>query len=67
MGTAADVKSIFGKALELPSPVERAAYLDEACAGNPSLRAEVESLLRAHEQALTEDQYGPRCFEKNGR
>ena len=50
MNIIADVKSIFGKAVDLPSPV-RAAYLDEACAGNPPLRAEVESLLQAHEDA----------------
>jgi hypothetical protein len=49
MGTAGDVKGIFGKALELQSLAERAVYLDAACAGNPPLRAEVESLLRAHE------------------
>jgi serine/threonine protein kinase/tetratricopeptide (TPR) repeat protein len=32
-------------------PGERAAFLDKACAGNDSLRREVESLLAAHEQA----------------
>ncbi len=30
---------------------ERAAFLDQACAGDEELRREVESLLRAHEQA----------------
>src|SRR5947209_11755182 len=49
--TTADVKSIFGKALDLPSPAERAAYLDEACGDNSRLRAEVESLLKAGQQA----------------
>jgi serine/threonine protein kinase/WD40 repeat protein len=43
----ADVKSIFGKALELSAPRERAAYLDRACGGDTGLRAEVESLLHA--------------------
>src|SRR5262245_30615737 len=43
----ADVKSIFGKALELSAPGERAAYLDQACGGDTGLRAEVESLLHA--------------------
>jgi serine/threonine protein kinase/WD40 repeat protein len=42
-----DVKSIFGKALELDSPAERSAFLGEACAANPEIRAEVEDLLRA--------------------
>jgi non-specific serine/threonine protein kinase/serine/threonine-protein kinase len=37
-------------ALERPSS-SRAAYLDEACAGDTELRAEVESLLASHEEA----------------
>ncbi len=41
----ADVKSIFGRALDLHTPEERAAYLDQACGDDPRLRAEVESLL----------------------
>ena len=49
--SAADVKSLFGKALELPTPAERAAFLDEACAANPALRGEVEGLLQALEKA----------------
>src|SRR5262245_51192506 len=44
---AGDVKSIFGRAAELPSPADRAAFLDAACAADPALRAEVEALLRA--------------------
>jgi WD40 repeat protein/serine/threonine protein kinase len=40
-----DVKSIFGRALEIDSPMDRAAYLDEACASDPALRAEIEALL----------------------
>src|SRR5262249_31200994 len=48
---ASDVKSIFGKAMDLQSPAERAAYLDEACRGDPLLREEVESLLRAAQEA----------------
>src|SRR5439155_21695627 len=53
MGAAnfADVKSIFGRAVELGSAAERAAYLEEACGGDAPLRAEVESLLRAHPDA----------------
>jgi WD40 repeat protein/serine/threonine protein kinase len=47
---AADAKSIFGKALELEPPA-RAAYLDEACADDPGLRARIDGLLDAHGQA----------------
>jgi serine/threonine protein kinase/tetratricopeptide (TPR) repeat protein len=39
---------VFADALKLPTPAERAAYLDRACAGDPGLRAGVEALLRAH-------------------
>jgi WD40 repeat protein len=46
-----DAKVIFGEALHLSVPAERAAYLDQACAGNLGLRQEVESLLSAHAQA----------------
>jgi tetratricopeptide (TPR) repeat protein/serine/threonine protein kinase len=42
---------VFLKALELRSPAERRQYLDEACAGDAALRAEVESLLEASERA----------------
>ncbi len=42
-----DAKSVFGRAAEIPSPGGRAAFLDEACAGHPSVRAEVETLLKA--------------------
>jgi eukaryotic-like serine/threonine-protein kinase len=41
---------IFGEAIERP-PAERRAFLDAACGGAPELRAEVESLLAAHEGA----------------
>ncbi len=44
------IKEIVGAALE-HGPADRAAYLDEACAGNAPLRAEVDSLLEAHAQA----------------
>src|SRR5256712_13734620 len=46
-------EELFAAALELTSPAERAALLDRECAGNPALRAEVESLLAANEQANT--------------
>jgi serine/threonine protein kinase len=42
---------IFLAALEKPSPGERAAYLDEMCGPDSALRAQVEGLLRSHEQA----------------
>jgi serine/threonine protein kinase len=44
-------KSIFLLAIEMASAGERAAYLEQACAGNRRLRGEVEALLRAHEAA----------------
>ncbi|HMC65154.1 MAG TPA: serine/threonine-protein kinase, partial [Gemmataceae bacterium] len=46
-------EELFAAALELTNPTERAALLDRECAGNATLRAEVESLLAAHEQAST--------------
>src|SRR5580704_14540199 len=48
---AADVKSIFGKAMDLQSLAERAAYLDKACGDDARLRYEVESLLKAGHEA----------------
>ena len=44
------VKEILDTCLDLEA-VQRATYLDEACAGSAEVRAEVESLLSAHEQA----------------
>src|SRR4029450_7865090 len=41
-------KSLFLDALEKAAPDERAAFLDEACAGDAELRQRVEALLRAH-------------------
>src|SRR5262245_59475789 len=46
-----DVKSVFGRAVEIASPAERAAFLDEACAGHPAVRAEVEGFLKALDNA----------------
>jgi serine/threonine protein kinase/tetratricopeptide (TPR) repeat protein len=40
-------EEIFNQALSR-SPAERAAFLDQACAGHPALRASVEALLRAN-------------------
>jgi tetratricopeptide (TPR) repeat protein len=50
MSEPASEQSVFLKALALPGPGERAAYLDDACRDNPGLRAEVEALLAAHER-----------------
>src|SRR5262245_4958690 len=41
-------EEIFHQALGRSRPEERAAYLQQACAGNPALRASVEALLRAN-------------------
>src|SRR5262245_47577248 len=43
-------RSIFEEAVEKASPEERAAYLGQACAGNETLRQEVEALLAAHDR-----------------
>jgi WD40 repeat protein/serine/threonine protein kinase len=42
--------AVLNAALEL-RPAERAAYLDQACAGDTVLRSQVEALIRAHDQA----------------
>src|SRR5215471_4687236 len=44
-------RDIFIAALQKEDPAERQAYLDEACAGEPDLRKQVENLLRLHEGA----------------
>ena len=44
------IKEIVGAALER-EPSARGAYLDQACANDGELRAEVESLLAAHADA----------------
>src|SRR5262249_29300620 len=43
-------RSIFVAALEVDDLAERAAYMERACAGDPALRAQVEQLLKAHQQ-----------------
>ena len=49
-GRWARVTAVFQEALERDEAA-RAAYLDVACAGDDGLRAEVESLLEAHQAA----------------
>ncbi len=44
------LKQIFQSALEL-NPAERSAFLSRACADDPALRSEVESLIASHDQA----------------
>ena len=45
------IKQVLAEAAARNSPAERAAYLDGACRGDERLRAEVEKLLLAHDQA----------------
>jgi len=45
------VDSILSAAVEITSPDQRAAYLDEACGDDADLRGQVEKLLRAHFRA----------------
>jgi sulfopropanediol 3-dehydrogenase len=45
-----DPKAVFAEALDHRAP-ERPAFLDRVCGENPSLRAQVESVLKAHEEA----------------
>jgi serine/threonine protein kinase len=47
----ASIEAIFSKALEIPSAEARAAYLDRACAADPELRRQVESLIDVHDRA----------------
>jgi hypothetical protein len=44
------VDGLFAQALER-EPAERARFLDAACAADPSLRREVEEMLRCDERA----------------
>ena len=44
------LKELFNETLEL-EPARRAAFLDDACAGDAPLREEIESLLASHEEA----------------
>jgi serine/threonine protein kinase len=43
-----DKRTIFERALDFASGAEREAYLEDACAGKPEMRAQVDSLLKAH-------------------
>src|SRR5262249_28524692 len=50
-GCGMNEDSIFAAALSKRTATERAAFLDEACGSNASLRQELESLVQAHDQA----------------
>ena len=43
------LKQIFQSAVER-DPAERSTFLDQACANDPALRSEVESLIALHDQ-----------------
>src|SRR5262245_45193742 len=51
MNPPSPLEAIFFAALEKGVPQQRAAYLDEACAGDPELRRRVEKMLAAQAQA----------------
>jgi tetratricopeptide (TPR) repeat protein len=44
-------RELFQAAVEIRDPRARAAYLDQACAGDSALRAKVEGLLKSHDEA----------------
>ena len=48
MKTIEKIKLIFFEALEKETEDEREAYLNEACRDDPSLRAEIDALLKGH-------------------
>src|SRR5262249_32535253 len=51
MTAAPHMKTVFGQALDIEEPSDRLAFLDDACQGDAALRAGVEEMLRAHEEA----------------
>ena len=48
---APTVETLLAEAVERPDPVDRAAYLDRACGGDPVQRAEVSRLADLHFRA----------------
>src|SRR5262249_6068127 len=44
-------RAIFLEALDREDPIQRAAFVDTACAGDDALRQRVAALLKSHEQA----------------
>ena len=49
--TSAELRAIFFQALDHQNAKDQTAYVDQACQGNPSLRARVQALLLAHAQS----------------
>jgi hypothetical protein len=46
-----DINVLFLEALEKPTPEQRESYLEQVCGDDPRLRAELVSLLKAHNEA----------------
>ncbi len=44
-------ETLFAAALEMQDSVQRRAFLDQACAGDPALRQQVEELLNSNDEA----------------
>src|SRR5262249_21517414 len=44
------VLDLFLAALEKPTPADRGAFLDDACAADPALRQRLDALVRAHDR-----------------
>src|SRR5262249_5789584 len=74
-GGAMTVDEIFAEALAKGTTADRAAYLDQACAGDPALRERVGTLLHSHAaagrflgkpaiQGAAEELAGPACGDK---
>jgi serine/threonine protein kinase/tetratricopeptide (TPR) repeat protein len=51
VGQSDKLRALFCEALERKTPQEQAAYLDQACRDRPELRARIEALLQAHQDA----------------
>src|SRR6516165_853745 len=47
--SAMNEESLFHQALQQPDAAARAAFLDQACANQPELRARLDKLLQAHD------------------
>jgi serine/threonine-protein kinase len=45
-----EVETLFHEALDRP-PLERASFLDQACAGDDELKNEATTLIAAHDEA----------------
>jgi len=51
MASKHNAEEVFNKAIELSDVTEQQEFLEQACAGNEKLRAEVDALLKWHEEA----------------